>query len=267
MAAEIMWRPSPQQIEDAHLTKFKTKLEKTSGRRFEDFAALHDYSIHQPEHFWSELWDYCGVIAEIKGTRILVDGGKMPGAKFFPDARLNFAENLLVKDSEEPALIFRGEDRVEKIWSWKDLRNLVSRLAASFRNMGIEPGDRVAAVMPNMPETIAFMLAAASIGAVWSSCSPDFGEQGIVDRFGQISPKILIACDGYYYNGKTFDIAEKIKGVSARIPSLEKVVIVPYAGDLEKAVAGIDKAVSLDDLIREEEPQAIQFEQLPFNHP
>jgi len=267
MTAEIIWRPSPQQIEDAHLTRFRLKLERANDQKFENFAALHDYSIQQPEHFWSELWDYCGIIAQTKGERVLVDGDKMPGARFFPDARLNFAENLLVKDGDDLALIFWGEDKVEKTCTWTQLRDLVSQLAAAFRKMGLEPGDRVAAVMPNMPETIAMMLAATSIGAVWSSCSPDFGEQGIIDRFGQISPKILIACDGYYYNGKSFDIAEKIKNVTHQIPSLEKVVIVPYAGDLEAAVTGIDKAVSLEDLIKDEKPQIIRFEQLPFDHP
>ena len=208
MAAKIMWRPSPQQVDAAHLTAFRLKLEKTSGTRFDDFNALHRYSTQNSEHFWSEVWDYRGIIAQTRGARVLVDGDKMPGARFFPDARLNFAENLLVKDGNDPALIFRGEDKVEKTYSWTQLRDLVSRLASSFKDLGLGVGDRVAAVMPNMPETIAAMLAATSIGAVWSSCSPDFGEQGIVDRFGQIAPKILIACDGYYYNGKSFDIAD-----------------------------------------------------------
>ncbi len=265
--AEVMWRPSPQQIKNAHLTKFKIKLEKTSGRKFDDFAALHTYSIQEPEGFWSEVWDYCGIIAQTKGKRIVVDGDKMPGARFFPDARLNFAENLLVKDGSDAALIFWGEDKVEKTFSWTQLRDLVSRLAAAFKKQGLGVGDRVAAVMPNMPETIAAMLAATSIGAVWSSCSPDFGQQGIVDRFGQIEPKILIACDGYYYNGKSFDIAEKLKGVTDQLTSLEKVVIVPYGGDPENAVSGIEKAVSLEDMIRDEDAQAIAFEQLPFDHP
>lgn len=267
MAAKMMWRPSPQQIEAAHLTKFKQKIETTSGRKFDDFGALHDFSVTQPEHFWEAVWEYCGIKAETRGSRILVDGDKMPGARFFPDARLNFAENLLVKDSNDPALIFWGEDRVEKILSWKELKNLVSQIAAAFGKLGLKAGDRVAAVMPNMPETIAAMLAATSIGAVWSSCSPDFGEQGIVDRFGQISPKILIACDGYFYNGKNFDIGEKLKSVCRQLNTLEKVVIVPYGGDLANAVAGIDKAESLGDLIAGENPQEIDFEQLPFDHP
>jgi acetoacetyl-CoA synthetase len=265
--AEIMWRPSQQQIENAHLTRFKAKLEKTSGRKFDDFAALHSYSIQEPEHFWNAIWEYCGIIAQTKGERILVDGDKMPGARFFPDARLNFAENLLVKEGSDPALIFCGEDKVEKTYTWTQLRELVSRLAAAFKKLGLGVGDRVAAVMPNMPETIAAMLAVTSIGAVWSSCSPDFGEQGIVDRFGQIEPKILIACDGYHYNGKSFDIAEKLKGVTEQLTSLEKVVIVAYGGDLENAVTGIKKAVSLEELVEDEEPQTIAFEQLPFDHP
>ncbi len=265
--SEKMWQPSEQQVQDAQVTKFTQRLEETTGQKFQNFSALHTYSIEQPEGFWNAVWDYCGIVAETKGARVLVDCDKMPGAKFFPDARLNFAENLLVKQGDDPALIFWGEDVVEKTLSWTQLHNLVSRLAAAFRASGLKAGDRVAAVMPNMPETVAVMLAATSIGAVWSSCSPDFGEQGILDRFGQIDPKILIACDGYYYNGKCFEIAEKIKGVSGQLASVEKVVIVPYAGELAKTVGNIDKAVSLDDLIADYQPQQIRFEQLPFDHP
>ncbi len=267
MAAKIMWRPSTRQVDAAHLTAFRQKLEKNSGVSLDGFDDLHRYSTQAPESFWGEVWEYCGIIAETRGARALIDGDKMPGASFFPDARLNFAENLLVKDGNDPALIFWGEDKVEKIYSWTQLRDLVSRLASSFKDLGLGVGDRVAAVMPNMPETIAAMLAVTSIGAVWSSCSPDFGEQGIVDRFGQISPKILIACDGYYYNGKSFDIADKLKAVSDQISSLEKTIIIPYGGNLENAVAIIDKAVSFDELIKDHQPQPITYAQLPFDHP
>ena len=159
-----------------------------AGVAFSSYADLHRWSIDDREGFWSLVWDFCGVVGE-KGERVLVDGDRMPGASFFPDARLNFAENLLQQDRRRPTrIVFRGEDKVERRLSWDELRALVSRLQQLFVSLGVKQGDRIAAMMPNMPETVAAMLAAASLGAVWSSCSPDFGEQGVLDRFGQIEP-------------------------------------------------------------------------------
>jgi acetoacetyl-CoA synthetase len=197
----------------------------------------------------------------------MVDGDKMPGARFFPDARLNFAENLLKKSGAGDALVFRGEDKVERRMSWDELRALVSRLQQLFSSHGVEAGDRVAAMMPNMPETIACMLAAASIGAIWSSCSPDFGEQGVLDRFGQIEPVILIAPDGYWYNGKPIDVSQKLAAVAARMPSLRTVLIVDYLGKSADAATGIDIAETLDAALERYGEQALQFERLPFDHP
>ncbi|TIP21186.1 MAG: acetoacetate--CoA ligase, partial [Mesorhizobium sp.] len=154
--------------------------------------------------FWDLVWDFCGLVGD-KGERALVDGEKMPGAAFFPDAKLNFAENLLKKNGGSLAIVFRGEDKVERRLSWNELHALTSRLQQLFLSIGVREGDRIAAMMPNMPETVAAMLAAASIGAVWSSCSPDFGEQGVLDRFGQIEPVVFIAPDGYWYNGKAIE--------------------------------------------------------------
>ncbi len=186
-------------------------------------------------------------------------------ARFFPDARLNFAENLLPESGEGDAMIFRGEDKAEDRWSWDRLRNAVSRLQQAFRAMGIEKGDRVAAMVPNMPETVALMLAAASIGAIWSSCSPDFGEQGVLDRFGQIEPKLFIAVDGYWYNGKRQDTADKVKAVADKLGV--PLVVVAYAGDAPAIAASVDGARTLAEFVAPYEAGEIAFEPLPFSHP
>ena len=179
-----------------------------------------------PDAFWNLVWDFCGIVGE-KGAR-LMDGGAMPGAKFFPDARLNFAENLLAHPGKGDALVFRGEDKVKKRLSWDELNALVSRLQQALKAAGVGQGDRVAAMMPNLPETIAAMLAVTSLGAIWSSCSPDFGERGVLDRFGQIEPKVFIAVDGYWYNGKALSLEGKLKGIVPHLPTAKTVVIVPY---------------------------------------
>ena len=181
------------------------------------------------EDFWSLLWDFCGVVGE-KGERVLVDGDRMPGASFFPDAKLNFAENLLRKRGPSDAIVFKGEDKVLRRLSWDDLHALVSRLQQLFVSLGVKKGDRVAAMMPNMPEAVAGMLAAASLGAVWSSCSPDFGEQGVLDRFGQIEPVLFLAPDGYWYNGKQNDVTAKVQAVLAKLPTVRQAIIVDYLG-------------------------------------
>ncbi|MCW5605976.1 MAG: AMP-binding protein, partial [Burkholderiales bacterium] len=170
-----------------------------------DYPALYRWSIDRPAEFWRAVWDFCGVRANRRGDRVLEHPERMPGARWFPDARLNYAENLLQRDSDEDAIVFRGENRVDSRVSFRELRHEVSRMAQALRAAGIRPGDRVAGYMPNLPGTVIAMLAATSLGAVWSSCSPDFGVQGVVDRFGQIGPRILFAADGYFYNNKAID--------------------------------------------------------------
>ena len=177
---------------------------------------------------------------------MLVDGDRMPGASFFPDATLNFAENLLRQSGAADAIVFRGEDKVERRLSWDELRALVSRLQQAMRALGVKQGDRVAAMLPNMPETIAGMLAAASLGAIWSSCSPDFGVEGVLDRFGQIEPVLFIACDGYWYNGKQNDVSAKVKAVLARLPSVRSCSSSTICAPPQKAAAAIPRAVALD---------------------
>ncbi|MDJ0948771.1 MAG: acetoacetate--CoA ligase [Alphaproteobacteria bacterium] len=261
-----LWEPSPERIADANLSAFMRQANEQWGVDLTDYATTWRWSVDRPEQFWVSLWDFCGVVAETRGDRVIVDGDKMPGAKFFPDARLNFAENLLRKGGASPALIFRGEDQVRREVSWAELYDATSRMAQAMRAMGIGVGDRVAAYMPNLPETIVAMLAASSIGAIFSSASPDFGVQGVADRFGQIEPKLLILANGYYYNGKAHACTDKLAGILERIPSIERAVVVPYteqAFDLD----GLDKAVTLEDFVAPYQPTDITFTQLPFDHP
>ncbi len=256
-----LWTPDAATVENANVTAFA----KSVGQDGTDYDALWRWSIEQPEAFWDGVWDFCDVIGE-KGETILADGDKMPGAKFFPDAKINFAENLLRRRDTAPAMIFRNERGTENVLCFAELHDCVSRWVQAFRDAGVQPGDRVAGYMPNMPQTIIAMLAASSLGAIWASASPDFGVQGLLDRFGQIAPKILVGVDGYYYNGKIIDCLEKIKQAAPQLPTLEKVVIVPFVGESQDDY-GIDKAVSASALIEAYEPQSIDFHRGDFNAP
>ena len=259
-----LWVPSEAILRDSPMAQFIAWCQKRHGRQFPDYDAFHAWSIDERGDFWTAIWDFCGVKGK-RGERALVNDDSMLDARFFPDAELNFAENLLARSGEADALLFRGEDKASDRWSWDRLNALVSRLQQAYRAAGIDKGDRIAAMMPNMPETIAAMLAAASIGAVWSSCSPDFGEQGVLDRFGQIAPKLFIACDGYWYAGKLQDVSAKVTAVSARlgVPTL----VIPYAGDAAKVAAATPGAQTLDDFIAPFEAKAVDFVPLPFSHP
>ncbi len=271
--AEPLWTPNADTVPATPLGQFMASASRQSGRDLNTFDALHDWSIADPAAFWGLVWDDFGIIGD-KGERMLIDGDKMPGAQFFPDATLNYAENVLlgagIEDLVQDAMVFRGEDKLASRMNWAELRDLVSRLQQAFLAAGIAPGDRIAAVMPNRPETIAAMLAAASVGAVWSSCSPDYGAQGILDRFGQVAPKLLIAADGYWYNGKAFDVGDKISAVAAALPSLVATVIIPCMGadhDNAATVAKTDGGIALESFIAPHGPKAPEFVRLPFNHP
>lgn len=261
-----LWTPTQDQVASAPMTAFMAAASARAGAEFTRYDDLHRWSIDEREAFWSLVWDFCGIVGE-RGEVVLADGDRMPGAAFFPDARLNFAENLLKKTGGNDAIVFRGEDKVERRMSWDDLHALVSQLQQLFRSLGVKQGDRIAAMMPNMPETVAAMLAAASLGAVWSSCSPDFGEQGVLDRFGQIEPVVFIAPDGYWYNGKAIEVADKIAAVSAKLPTVRKVLIVGYLGTAGDVAAVIDKADALEEALAPFAQSKLTFEQLPFAHP
>jgi len=260
-----LWAPTTQMVETAAVTEFARLCGERFGVDLAKYDDLHAWSVSDREHFWSAVWDFCDIRGH-KGQAILENGDAMPGARFFPEARLNFAENLLAGRGDGDALVFRGEDKVQYRLSWDELRALVSRLQQAMRSLGVGSGDRVASMMPNLPETIAAMLAATSLGAIWSSCSPDFGDKGVLDRFGQIEPKLFIACDGYWYNGKKQDVSEKLKTVEAELKPL-KTVIVPYAGDAKTLVASLENAATLESFIEPFNASDITFEQLPFEHP
>ena len=221
MSDKPLWAPTSP--EKTQLAAFMKKL----GHERLDYDAFWRWSVENPEKFWDSVWDFAGIAGE-KGKTILKDGDKMPGAQFYPDARINYAENLLKRRDDAPAIIFRDEPGRERTLSFAGLYAEVARWQAQFKAWGVKKGDRVAAYMPNMPETIIVCLAASSLGAIFSSASPDFGSQGLIDRFGQIEPKILVAVDGYYYNGKIIDCLQKVKNVQPHLKGLEQIVVVPF---------------------------------------
>jgi len=260
----LLWQPSPERVARAQLTAFARRVERAHGFELPDFAALHRFSVeHRPE-FWRAIWDFAGVVGDGPGRALEPGTDRMPGARWFPEARLNYAENLLRRGDDSPALIFRGEDRVRGVLSHAALRERVAALASSFRSFGVEPGDRVCAVLPNLPETIVAALAAASVGAVWSSCSPDFGVRGVLDRFGQVEPKVLLTTDGYFYGGAVHDVRERSAEIRSRLPSVTEWIFVPYANADAKTPTG---ARRLADLEGEHAGAALAFERLPFDHP
>ena len=263
-----LWKPSPRRVAGTRLTAFA----KAAASRWKrplagtDYAGLHAWSIEHPEEFWVSVWEFGEVIGEM-GRTVVADREKMPGARWFPEARLNFAENLLCRSLPGDALVFWGEDKTQRRVSHEELYRAVAQTAAALRALGVAKGDRVAAYLPNIPATVVAMLAAASIGAIFSSASPDFGVQGVIDRFGQIEPKVLFACDAYWYNGKVVDCLGKLAEIAARLPSLERVVVVPYAGGADTA-AEIRKGVSLELFLAPfVAERKIRFERLPFDHP
>jgi acetoacetyl-CoA synthetase len=261
-----LWTPSAERIGQSNLTHFMRALRESHGVAANDYPELYAWSIAQPQRFWKALWSYAGVIGDMGGDEVLLEPNRMPGAVWFPHARLNFAENLLRKRDATPALIFRGEDRVRSILSYSDLYDWVSRFAQALRAEGVATGDRVAAYLPNMPEAVVAMLATTSIGAIWSSCSPDFGVQGLLDRFGQIEPKILIAADGYYYGGKVIDVLPRVREAVDKLPTVERVIVVPYVRS-QPDVSQIRSAVLLDGCTHGFDPAEIEFARLPFDHP
>jgi acetoacetyl-CoA synthetase len=261
-----LWAPDPKTLAALPLTAFTAEAGRRTDLDFASYEALHAWSVRDPAAFWDLVWDFCGVIGD-KGGRRNAAGPTMRETRFFPDARLNFAENLLRPGGAKPAIVFRGEDKVERRLSSDELSALVSRLQQAMRAAGIGVGDRVAAMLPNMPEAVAVMLAAASLGAIFSSCSPDFGERGVLDRFGQIEPSLFFAVDGYWYNGKAVDVADKVTAIAAKLPSVARTVIVPYLGHAPDAAARIANGLTLDAFVEPFHQAPLTFERLPFGHP
>jgi len=268
----LLWQPPPERIARANITEFARRISAATGEPLSGYATLWRWSNDECEAFWRAMWDYAGIIGT-RGERTLVDPSRMPGATWFPDARLNFAENLLKRrasDDTGDALVFRGEDKLERRVSHAELVAATSRVAAALKAQGVRAGDRVAAYLPNMPEAIIAMLGATSLGAIWSSCSPDFGVQGVLDRFGQIEPRVLFTVDGYWYNGKALPVLDKVAEIVARMPTVERVVVIPYleaTGQGPQDAGRVRGAVGWDAFVGGEAPAPIEFAQLPFDHP
>lgn len=269
MVGKILWRPSEKAIKEANLTRFIEKIRSDYPRSISDYKDLYTFSIACPEEFWKAVWSFCEVIAETQGDQTLIEPQSIETAKFFPDARLNFAQNLLRRRDNSIAISFYGEDKVVQKITFQELFVQTAKLVQTFKNWGIEPGDRIAGYLPNMPQTIIAMLAAASIGAVWSSCSPDFGVQGVIDRFSQISPKVFLMADGYFYGGKTHTCLDRLSAIREGIHSIEKVVIVPYISSANEIKAEeMSGLIEVwDDLLVSASQANIEFAQMPFNHP
>jgi acetoacetyl-CoA synthetase len=268
----LLWQPSGDRIARANVTAFARTISAATGKPIPDYATLWRWSNVEREAFWRAVWDFSGVVGS-RGERTLVDPAKMPGATWFPDARLNFAENLLARragDDADDALVFRGEDKLVRRVSHKDVVSETSRVVAALEAMDVRAGDRVAAYLPNMPEAIIAMLGVTSLGAIWSSCSPDFGVQGVLDRFGQIEPRVLFTVDGYWYNGKALPVLDKVAEIVARLPTVERVVVIPYleaTGQGRQDAGRIPDAVRWDAFVAAFSSAPIPYARLPFDHP
>jgi acetoacetyl-CoA synthetase len=259
-----LWIPTAERIDKAQLTRFLHAVSGILAPTLHDYDELWRWSVAHPEHFWPAVWKFCEVRSSRRWDVALENGHAMPGAQWFRGARLNFAENLLRHDDHRPALIWRGEDGRRRVHTHAELHLEVARLAGALRALGVGPGDRVAGFLPNCPEAVIAMLAAASLGATWSSCSPDFGIQGVLDRFGQIRPKVLFTADGYHYNGKRIDSMARIRGVLEQLDGVERVVLVPFLDPTPDA-ASLPRGVAWHDFLSAE--TTLEFAQLPFDHP
>lgn len=260
-----LWEPSPETVRHANLTAFIGMIGQRYDSAVQNYATLYDWSLRCPEQFWAGVWDFCDVHASRRADKVLVNGERMPGARWFVGAQLNFAENLLHYRDNRPAVIAWTEDGGRRALTYAELADQAGRLAAALQALGVRAGDRVAGYLPNVPEAIIAMLASASLGAIWSSCSPDFGLRGVFDRFGQIEPKVLFGVDGYRYNGKAIDTLARLQEVAKGLPSVRQVVLVPFLKP-DVSAESIANAVRFDDLIRGQNA-ITSFTQAPFDHP
>jgi acetoacetyl-CoA synthetase len=249
----------------AKLTAFARVAERRFERTFPDYASLHRFSTDRADDFWRAVWDFTRIRGWM-GERVLEGPDRMPGARFFPDARINFAENLLRRRDGSTAIVFNGEGRIQSSLTFAELFAQVCGAAMAFKDAGVRPGDRVAAFVPNIPESIVAALGAAAIGAVWSSCSPDFGVQGVIDRFGQIQPRILVSADGYFYAGRVHDSLGKLAEIRPLLPTVEKTIVTPYV-TAEPDVSSIPGAILWQSFLDSANVSGFEFERFPFNHP
>jgi acetoacetyl-CoA synthetase len=262
---KIMYQPSVEQIERSQMFEFKEYINGRHGINLENYQDLHGWSVNQIPDFWEAVWSYFDIIHSESYTQIVDDVSKMPGAKWFNGARLNFAENLLRHRDDKIALIFKGEGQPTRKLTYCELYLAVAKTAQALKNVGVQKGDCIAGFIPNMPESIIAMLATTSIGAIWSSSSPDFGINGVLDRFSQIKPKVLFAANGYFYNGKSHDSLEKLQGILQDLPTVEKVVVIPYS-EINPNISSINNSILYSDFTANE-AEKIEFKQLPFDQP
>ena len=260
-----MYQPSVEQIERSQMFEFKEYINGRHGINLENYQDLHGWSVNQIPDFWEAVWSYFDIIHSESYTQIVDDVSKMPGAKWFNGARLNFAENLLRRRDDKIALIFKGEGQPTRKLTYCELYLAVAKTAQALKNVGVQKGDCIAGFIPNMPESIIAMLATTSIGAIWSSSSPDFGINGVLDRFSQIKPKVLFAANGYFYNGKSHDSLEKLQGILQDLPTVEKVVVIPYS-EINPNISSINNSILYSDFTANE-AEKIEFKQLPFDQP
>jgi acetoacetyl-CoA synthetase len=264
--AKLLWQPSQEQIRRTNMYRFMNMVNEKYNQNFNAYAPLYEWSVANIPEFWATMWEFAGIIASEPFERVIDDAAKMPGAEWFSGTRLNFAQNLLRYRDDRTALIFKGEGQASVKMTYAELYKEVARLSGALKDSGVEVGDRVVGFMPNMPAAMIAMLAATSLGATWSSCSPDFGIKGVLDRFGQIKPKILFTANGYSFKGKKIDSLERIADILKELPSIEKVVVVPYT-DPQPDISRVPKALNYRDFISPHAGHEIQFEQLPFGHP
>ncbi|MBS3731952.1 MAG: AMP-binding protein, partial [Desulfobacterales bacterium] len=264
--SKLLWQPAAERIRQTRMYRFMTYVNKRYGLNIQTYPELYEWSVTQIPEFWAAVWDFVEIRASRPYEQVVDDLSKMPGAEWFAGARLNFAENLLRYRDEQTALIFKGENQDPVYLTYAGLYDRVARVAESLKEMGIGSGDRVVGYMPNMPETIIAMLAAVSLGATWSSCSPDFGIKGVLDRFGQIEPRVLFAADGYFFKGKRVDSISRLEQIAKEIPSVERFLIVPYT-QAEPDISGIRDSGMIADFQSDQSGLDIDFVQLPASHP
>lgn len=261
-----LWQPSEERIKATNMFRFMHFINDKYGQDFQEYAPLYEWSVENISDFWAAFWEFADIKASKPFDQVVDDLSKLPGAKWFPGARLNFAENLLRHRDDRVALVFKGEELDSTSMTYAQLYDEVARTAGSLKKMGVGPGDRVGGFVPNMPHAIIAMLATTSLGAVWSSCSPDFGIKGVLDRFGQIKPRVLFTGDGYFFKGRAFDSLERVSDILEDLPTIEKVVVIPYTTQ-EPDISKVPNAVHYDDFKSSEANLEISFEQLPADHP
>jgi len=263
---KILWKPTKKQIQESQMTRFTEFVNDHHQLSLQNYNELYNWSVKNIAEFWHTFWDYSKITHTGKIESVVDYDSKMPGAKWFSGIKLNFTENLLKYRDDKIALIFKGEGRKPLYITYKQLYEKVSVLAGAMRELGVKPGDRITGFLPNMPIAVIAMLASASIGAIWSSCSPDFGIKGVLNRFQQIKPKIMFTVDGYYYNGKKFNYLDKVKQIAKQLPSLKYVVINPYISH-SVDLSDIPNGISYRNFIQKNNQNELYFEQLPFDHP